>query len=226
MTERNWGQNNQYSALTEHNMVAFQIAQALRAISTATICKVVKCSSAGQVGPIGTLSALPMVDLVDGLMQASQHVNVLNLPYMRMQAGSKAIIMDPKAGDLGLVVFADRDISAVKKEKKQTSPGSKRRFNMADGMYVGTVLSIGNPSSYIQFEDDGSIKISPDGGTTFVHLKIDGTALVTAPTKIVVDCPSILLGSATANRPVAAEGTTTTDGASLNGNFLTKVLGE
>jgi len=194
MTERNYGQNNQYSALAEYNAIAFQIAQALRAVSTATICKVTKCSSAGQVGPIGSLSAMPLVDLVDGLMQASQHVDVLSLPYMRMQAGTKAIIMDPKPGDLGLVVFADRDISAVKKTKKQTSPGSKRRFNMADGMYVGTILGAENPTCYIQFTDDNKIIVSPDDGSTVVRIEAGKLSLFVNELMIVMRDGKIFLG--------------------------------
>lgn len=180
MTDRFYGQNEPTSANTEHNMVAFQIAQALKAVSTATICKVTKCTSQGSVGPIGKVNILPMVDMVDGIMQASQHVDVLELPYLRMQSGSKAIIMDPKEGDLGLVVFADRDTSAVRKNKKQSSPGSARRFNMADGMYVGTVLSSGNPTSYVQFKDDGELEFSPDGGTTKIIVKANEIKLMTS----------------------------------------------
>lgn len=167
MTEqRLYGQNEATSTSTEQNAVAFQIAQALRAVSTATICKVVSCTVAGAVGPIGQVTVLPLVDLIDGIGQTSQHVNVMNLPYMRMQGGTKCIIMDPVAGDLGLVVFADRDVSAVKKGKKQSPPGSRRRFNMADGMYVGTVLSSGNPDVYIRFHQDGTIIVANAKGSS------------------------------------------------------------
>lgn len=161
-----YGQNEATSGNVEHNETAFHIAQALRAISTATICKVVKCTVAGDVGPIGQVDVLPLVNLVDGIMQASKHVNVQSLPYLRIQGGTKAIIMDPKAGDLGLVVFADRDITSVKKTKAQASPGSRRRFNMADGMYVGTLLSTGNPDVYIRFHDDGTIIVANAKGSS------------------------------------------------------------
>jgi len=129
-----YGQTSANDGMSDHNARTFAMIQQLRGVSTATICKVVKCTVAGEVGPIGRVDVLPLVDLVDGAGQTSKHVNVLNLPYLRMQGGSKAIIMDPKPGDLALVVFADRDISAVKKNKKQSPPGSRRRFNMADGM--------------------------------------------------------------------------------------------
>lgn len=164
--DRFYGQDEATSARADQNADAFHIAQALRAVSTATVCKVVSCTVAGAVGPVGRVDVLPLVDLVDGIGQASQHVNVMNLPYLRMMGGTKAIIMDPKAGDLGLVVFADRDISAVKKAKKQASPGSRRRFNMADGIYVGTVLSTGNPDVYVRFHDDGTIIVTNAKGSS------------------------------------------------------------
>ncbi len=162
---RLYGQNEATSGTAAQNETAFHILQALRAVNTATICKVVKCTVAGDVGPIGQVDVLPLVNMIDGIMQASQHVNVLSLPYLRMMGGSKAIIMDPKEGDLGLVVFADRDISAVKKNKAQSSPGSRRHHNMADGIYVGTVLSTGNPDVYVRFHDDGTIIVANAQGS-------------------------------------------------------------
>lgn len=164
--QRLYGQNEATSTSTEQNAIAFQIAQALRAVSTATICKVVSCTVSGDIGPIGQVTVLPLVDLVDGIGQTSHHVNVMDLPYMRMQGGTKCIIMDPVAGDLGLVVFADRDVSVVKKSKKQSPPGSRRRFNMADGMYVGTMLSSGNPDVYIRFHQDGTIIVANAKGSS------------------------------------------------------------
>jgi hypothetical protein len=171
-----YGQNGAHDHLSDHSSIAFMIAQQLRAVSTATICKVMKCTNKGEVKAIGRVDVLPLVDLQDGIGQTSHHVNVQNVPYLRMQGGSKAIIMDPKPGDLALVVFADRDVSAVKKNKKQSPPGSKRRFNMADGMYVGTLLADA-PTSYVQFEDDGTINISPDNGTTVVKVKANDIKL-------------------------------------------------
>ncbi|HUW47048.1 MAG TPA: phage tail protein, partial [Dehalococcoidia bacterium] len=53
-------------------------------------------------------------------------------------------------GDVGVTVFADRDITAVKNTAKQANPNSNRRFDVADGLYLGGMLN-GIPSQYIQF---------------------------------------------------------------------------
>lgn len=164
------GWNQPGDGLTDHNMVAFQIAQSLRAVNTATICKVVKCTKTSEVSAVGQVDILPLVDMIDGKGQTSHHQNVLSMPYLRMHAGSRGIIMDPKVGDIGLVVFADRDIQAVKKAKKQSPPGSRRHHNMADGMYVGTVIADA-PTSYVRFGDDGTIYVTPDNGESIVTVK-------------------------------------------------------
>lgn len=190
MSDGYYGQNGAYDQLNDHNSIAFMIAQQIRAVNTATICKVVKCTNKGEVKAIGRVDVLPLVDMQDGIGRTSHHVNVQNVPYLRMQGGSKAIIMDPKPGDLALVVFADRDVSAVKKNKAQSAPGSKRHHNMADGMYVGTLLADA-PTSYVRFDDDGTIYISPDNGTTLVTVKANevdvkvGSAFFTARPTII-----------------------------------------
>lgn len=133
---------------------------------------------AGDVGPIGLLDAIPSVNMIDGLGTATQHHAIHNLAYARPQAGYNAIIMDPQPGDIGLAVVCDRDISSVKNTAAQANPGSRRRFDLADGVYLFTVVSKKTPTQYVRFVQDGdgnpngievvdalgnSIKTSPDG---------------------------------------------------------------
>jgi hypothetical protein len=77
------------------------------------------------------------------------------------------VIIDPKVGDIGLCIFADRDISSVKANvaalrggKGSVTPGSGRRFDMADGLYVGGLLN-GVPTQYVQFSASGINIVSP-----------------------------------------------------------------
>ena len=50
-------------------------------------------------------------------------------------------LIDPTQGDIGLAIFADRDISSVRANRAQANPGSYRRFDMADGVYIGGILN-------------------------------------------------------------------------------------
>lgn len=160
------GQQQPSTPTSEYSAQRFHIQRMLSRVSTATLVKVEKCTNKGEVKKVGTVDVTPMINLQDGTNKQFKHVQAYNLPYFRLQGGSdKAVIMDPKPGDWGVAVFADRDISTAKKTKKQGPPGSKRRFSMADGMFFPCFLG-DKPTCYVQFTDDGKIVASPDDGKT------------------------------------------------------------
>lgn len=140
--------------------IDFQIRMALARISTATVVRVVKCTNAGGLSPVGFVDVQPLVDQVDGEMNAEPHAVVYGLPYFRLQGGGNAVIIDPQPGDIGIAIFADRDISAVKASRGRNVPGSGRMFSKSDGMYIGGVLN-GAPSQYIRFYGGGIDVFSP-----------------------------------------------------------------
>lgn len=82
------------------------------------------------------------------------------MPYLRMQGGTNAIILDPEVGDIGLAVVSDRDVSNVKSTRKVSAPGSNRRNHFSDGFYFGGFLN-GNPAQYMRFSSDGIDLVSP-----------------------------------------------------------------
>ncbi|HEY6030517.1 MAG TPA: hypothetical protein VIU44_08140 [Gaiellaceae bacterium] len=218
-----FGQIRPPNMTDQHGTDWFQIWQQLNRVGVATLVRVDSVTTTGQVAGVGQMDVTPMVKMVDGGANVSEHGSVKKIHYSRMQGGSKAIILDPKPGDIGIAVFCDRDTSIVRKTKKPSPPGSRRRFDVSDGVYVMTVLGSA-PTSYVQFEDDGTIVISPDNGATFVKIAAGKITLHAA--EIELDGNVRAGGTAsTATRPVSAIGTTTTDGASDNGNFLTKVFG-
>lgn len=89
---------------------------------------------------VGTVDVQPMVHQIDGTGKTYPHGIVHGLPYFRLQGGNVAIIMDPVVGDIGIAIFCDRDISAAAAAKTPSKPGSRRRFDWADGLYIGGVL--------------------------------------------------------------------------------------
>lgn len=139
-------------------------------INTMTVVKVQAVTNSGGVSAVGFVDVLPLVNQLDGKGKAVPHKTVYHLPYFRLQGGADAIILDPKVGDIGMAGFCNRDISSVKSAKKQSNPGSYRRFDMSDGLYFGGFLN-GTPEQYIAFTEDG-IK-------------------VVSPTKIIVQAPEI-----------------------------------
>lgn len=148
------GQQGLNDDTSDFNKVAFQAKQLIALISTATLVEIVSCTNAGGVAPFGYVDVQPLVNLIDGMGNSSPHREVHTLPYFRLQGGANAVIIDPAPGDIGIAVFADRDISSVKSTQAQANPGSRRRFSMADGIYIGGVLN-GVPKQYVQFTATG-----------------------------------------------------------------------
>jgi len=137
-----------------HNNLVFFIQQALARLQTATIVKVIACSNDGDLSPVGTVDVQILVNQISGQGIGTPHVTMYGLPYLRIQGGENAVIIDPKPGDIGIAVFASRDITKIKSTKAQANPGSFRMHDFADGMYLGGLLN-GTPTQYIQFTDSG-----------------------------------------------------------------------
>ncbi|OYV51633.1 MAG: hypothetical protein B7X10_00580 [Burkholderiales bacterium 21-58-4] len=173
----------------EFNAMSFIVRQILNKANTATLVRVVSCTNSGGVSPVGYVSVQPLVNQVDGLGNAVPHGTINNLPYLRVQGGTNAIIIDPQPNDIGIAIFADRDISTVKASKKASNPASGRRFDYADGLYVGGVLN-GSPVQYLQFSASGIDVTSP----TAVNINAP-IANVTATTSAAVTAPVIDLGA-------------------------------
>ena len=82
-----------------------------------TLVQVVAVTNDGGVEPVGFVDVHPMVAQVDGKGQPTPHGVIYGLPYIRVQGGSNAVILDPQVGDIGLAVFCAQDISKVKATK-------------------------------------------------------------------------------------------------------------
>lgn len=154
------GQLGLTSGNSAHNALMFAIWQVLGRTRTMTLVRVLAVTNDDELSPVGFVDVEPLVNLLDGLGNASPNGTIFNVPYTRIQGGVNAIIMDPKADDIGWMAVADRDISNVKSTKDTASPASLRRFNLADGVYMGGVLN-GTPSQYVRFTDDRIELVSP-----------------------------------------------------------------
>ena len=125
---------------------------------------------ASSTAAVGYLSVRPMVFMVDGSNNNYARATINNVPFFRLQAGGNAVILNPKVGDIGLIAYCERDISMVKRNKKQAAPNSRRQFNINDAVYLGGMLN-GVPSQYIHFTDN--------------------KVIVKAATEIVLDAPQV-----------------------------------
>lgn len=136
------------------------IRRVLETVHVATLVQVTACTNAGADSPVGTVDVQPLVNQVDGQGGIWAQPALCGLPYLRIQGGANAVIIDPQPGDIGLAVFADHDASSVIATKQAAAPGSFRRFDMSDGIYLGGLLN-GTPTQYVQFNSSGITVNSP-----------------------------------------------------------------
>lgn len=202
---------------TQYTAMAFLIAQQLAKVRIATIVRVLAVSNAGGVEPVGSVDVQPLVQQTDGDGNITALPPVYGVPYVRVQGGTNAVILDPQVGDLGIAMFGDRDLSAVVATKDAAAPGSNRRNSLADALYVGGLLN-GTPVQYVRFSAEGIELVSP----TKVHIQAPNIQ-ADASTQFMVTSPDIQLhgavhitGAQTNDDAITAQGEVTGNGKQLS----------
>jgi hypothetical protein len=185
----------------------------LAGMRTAMPVLVTAVSNAGGLSPIGTVSIKPLVSQIDGNGNAFEHGIIYKARYLRLQGGANGVIIDPEVNDIGLACFCDRDISAVIASGDAAPPGSKRRHDMSDAVYVMTILGSA-PTQYVQFNSSGITVHSPNKVTISAPV-----VEVNASTSATITSASITLnGSIQLNGPIS-------QGASGSGGTGANLIG-
>lgn len=123
---------------TELQAWSFLIDAILSHVRTAHPVQVVAVYPGAGSPPLpGTVDVKPLVSQMNGIGQGQAHGTVYGRPFVRIQSGGSAVIVDPNVGDRGVLLCCDRDISNVVATLAAALPASLRRFNFADGIYIG-----------------------------------------------------------------------------------------
>lgn len=220
------GQQDYNTDASPYNASEFQIQQALRKINTAEPVRVTGVNP-GKVGKAGTVTVQPIVNLVTGTGEGMAQSALFSLPYLRIQGGENAVIVDPKPGDVGLAVYAMRDTEQMKQGAgEECNPGSARCYSKGDGFYLGGFLNK-TPKRYVWIEDDGITLDDGAGGK--IELK-NGKLTITAPGGIessspteVHNTPALTMGgsgaTATMNANMQVNGSVTSTGDQTAGGI-------
>lgn len=165
------GMADEYTDSTPLNQLEFIVKNITRGMST-SIPVLITAVQAGDTNAAGYVDARPLVAQIDAWGNSLPMAVIHHLPYFRLQSGRAAVVLDPVVGDIGLAVFAQSDCSNLKQGATQTvQPNSWRRFDQADGFYVG-----------------GFLNKSVD---TFVRLAQDGSITIKAPGNVTIDAPTV-----------------------------------
>lgn len=160
----------------------FIIQQLISRIRTTTMVVVTDVTvPQDKLAPIGRCSIRPLVQQIDGNNNVYSRGEIKNVPYLRVQGGKNAVIIDPVVGDVGLAGFCDRDISMVKRTGESAAPNTRRQYDINDAVYMFTCMS-GEPEQYIHFTENE------------IH--------VTSPSKVLIDSPLV---EATQNFKIGGE---------------------
>ncbi|MGL4208297.1 MAG: hypothetical protein ACRCTY_02805 [Candidatus Adiutrix sp.] len=124
-------------------------------INTCEVVKVMKVYPGGPDDCAAYVDVLPLVSQTDAKGESLGAATLFRLPYLRLQGGVAALIIDPVVGDTGLAVYAKKDSSNIGQGSYQERalPASFRTFDQADGFYVGGFLNQ-KPEIYLELNQD------------------------------------------------------------------------
>lgn len=181
------GQQGLTDAGSKYNATAFAIDQKLGQVMVALPVKIIAVHGGG-IGAAPTVDVMPMVNQTDGTGGSTPHSTIYGIQTHRSQGGQSVVINDPKVGDIGHVVVAHRDISAVKSTGKQSNPGSFRRHDMADGIYHGSLGLAGQetpstPTKYVWLSDPDGLTVADDHGNK-IETRSGHTTITTAELRV------------------------------------------
>ena len=102
----------------------------------------------------GTINVIPVVQTVSAGNEPIPVININHIRYIRWQAGTNAIKMIPKVGDVGLFCICKKDISNA----ENGLVGSFRQWNVQDGIYLGGIFNLNQqPTTYVEINGDINI---------------------------------------------------------------------
>lgn len=138
-------------------MQEYIIARLIRQIHTSDLVKVLAVYPTS--GTVGFVDVQPLVQQQTTNSVVLDQAPMFRLPYMRLQGGRSAIIIDPVVGDLGLAVFAERDITAAVNVQGEAPAPTNRAYDAGDGLYLGGFLNQ-DPDQWLQFFGTGGAEIT------------------------------------------------------------------
>lgn len=176
----------------------FIIEKLLRGLHTCTLVTVIAVQP--TAGKVGFVTVQPLVLDTDTNAVVLAQTPIYNVPYMRYQGGTSAVILDPVVDDIGLAMFAENDITNVKQTLAAGAPATQRTHSTADALYIGGVLNP-DPTQWVKFQPNaaGIDIVSPGEVTlqagTSVTITSGTTTTVNAPGGFVVNANSTFNGT-------------------------------
>ena len=153
----------------------YTILRLLSGIHTATVVEVLDVQIVSDC--VGFVTCQPVILDTDTASVVLAQTPIYNVPFLRVQGGASALIIDPEIGDRGVALFAERDITAYKQTLQPGAPATQRQFSSADALYLGGFLN-GAPTQYVRLiPRGGGVDVFTPGAMNF---SAGGAASITA----------------------------------------------
>lgn len=147
------------------------MTQLIRGINTAELVKVIKVAPTADA--VGFVDVQPLVQQRTTAGIVLDTAPMFRLPYMRAQGGTAAVIIDPVVGDIGLAVFAQRDITAAVAVRGEAAAATNRAYDAGDGLYLGGFLNQ-DPVQWLKFFEGAGAQIKTPLLTVDAELRVSG----------------------------------------------------
>lgn len=134
------------TANNENNTLQFIIQQSLLKLNTVKVVEVVEVYD-------DTVDVKPCLNFLNGDLNMVEPNIVFSIPFFTYQCGIKAFKIKPVVGDWGCLLVCDKDISKIKKTKARANPDTLRRFNLGDGLYIGSFINKRPATEYIEITE-------------------------------------------------------------------------
>jgi hypothetical protein len=154
------GNKGPSSANSTVNALDMMIKEGIDGICTASVVTVTGTDEPGPEAPAGYVTVQEMVDSVDAFGNKVPGPSAFKLPVFRYQQGTCAIVLDPQPGDIGLAVYTKEDASGVGQGATEpVLPASKRKFDKANGFYLGGFTNRTPTEMYFWVDKTGFVKL-------------------------------------------------------------------
>ena len=183
--------------INKYNSLIFMIRQQILGINTAELVQV------KTVNADNTVDVLPLLRLATAQGNFQDTSVIYNIPFIKIQGGKNLLDITPEVGDIGLVVYCQRDLSNILLNKTQTNPASNRSYSCYDGVYIASIMSLNQ-------QPENFIKINSEG----VNITTASNVIVNA-SKATINCDLQVNGQITASDTITGSDCLTASGISL-----------
>lgn len=105
---------------------------------------------------------------------------IFDVPVLELGGAGLSIKIPLQAGDTGIVIFCDRDITLFKQEKKNTQPNTLRKHDLADGIFIPMRFGSSGSSNILIQSNDGAtqFEVTSSGINVKGNIVVDGDVIV------------------------------------------------